>query len=102
MREPGHIVKPRKAMLNLIELSDIEFTIHDLRRTFITTAESLDILVYALKRLFNHKMNNDLTSELKKWCTFIEERTRLTKECNLNSVTVDKMSILELYMDLIN
>ncbi len=54
--------EPRKAMLNVIQLSGIEFTVHDLRRTFITTAESLDISAYALKRLLNHKMNNDVTS----------------------------------------
>jgi integrase len=60
--ETGHIIEPRKAMLNLVELSGVEFTIHDLRRTFITTAESLDISAYALKRLLNHKMNNDVTS----------------------------------------
>jgi hypothetical protein len=33
-----------------------------LRRTFITIAESLDIPAYALKRLLNHKMNNDVTA----------------------------------------
>ncbi len=31
---------------------------HDLRRTFITIAESLDISAYAVKRLANHKMAN--------------------------------------------
>ena len=36
--------------------------VHDLRRTFITTAESLDIPAYALKRLLNHKMNHDVTA----------------------------------------
>ncbi len=58
----GYLQEPRKALLNVIKLSGIEFTIHDLRRTFITTAESLDISAYALKRLLNHKMNNDVTS----------------------------------------
>jgi hypothetical protein len=33
-----------------------------LRRTFITIAESLDISAYALKRLLNHKMTNDVTA----------------------------------------
>lgn len=33
-----------------------------LRRTFITIAESLDIPVYALKRLLNHKMTQDVTA----------------------------------------
>ena len=32
------------------------------RRTFITIAESLDIPAYALKRLLNHKMTNDVTA----------------------------------------
>ncbi len=58
----GYLQEPRKALLNVIKLSGIEFTTHDLRRTFITTAESLDISAYALKRLLNHKMNNDVTS----------------------------------------
>ena len=57
-----HIVEPRKALLNIIKASEIEFTIHDMRRTFITMAESLDIPAYALKRLLNHKMTNDVTS----------------------------------------
>lgn len=35
---------------------------HDLRRTFITIAEGLDISAYALKRLMNHKMNGDITA----------------------------------------
>jgi integrase len=58
----GHIVEPRKAMLKVSELSGVAFTVHNLRRTFITTAESLDISAYALKRLLNHKMNNDITA----------------------------------------
>ncbi|CZJ08633.1 phage related integrase [Legionella pneumophila] len=40
----------------------MSFTVHDLRRTFATTAESLDLPAYALKRLLNHKMNTDVTA----------------------------------------
>jgi integrase len=58
----GHIVEPRKQMAKVTALSDIQFTVHDLRRTFITIAESLDIPAYALKRLLNHKMANDVTA----------------------------------------
>lgn len=58
----GHIVEPRKQMAKVTMLSDIAFTVHDLRRTFITIAESLDISAYALKRLLNHKMTNDVTA----------------------------------------
>ena len=39
----------------------IEFTQHDLRRTFITVAESLDISYAALKRLLNHSDGSDVT-----------------------------------------
>lgn len=60
--DTGHLIEPRKAMLKVAELSAVTFTVHDLRRTFITTAESLDIPAYALKRLLNHKMNHDVTA----------------------------------------
>jgi integrase len=36
--------------------------LHDLRRTFAIIAEGLDLSAYALKRLLNHKMNNDVTA----------------------------------------
>lgn len=58
----GHITEQRKQMARVIKESSITFTIHDLRRTFMTIAESLDISAYAVKRLANHKMNNDITA----------------------------------------
>ena len=58
----GYIVEPRKQTAKVIEDSGVSFTIHDLRRTFITIAESLDISAYAVKRLVNHKMSNDVTA----------------------------------------
>lgn len=58
----GFIIEPRKQMAHVTKISDIHFTVHDLRRTFITVAESLDIPAYALKRLLNHKMNGDITA----------------------------------------
>jgi integrase len=58
----GYIVEPRKQIAKVIESTGIEFTVHDLRRTFITIAESLDIPAYALKRLLNHKMSQDVTA----------------------------------------
>jgi len=41
--------------------SGVPFQIHDLRRTFGTIAESLDIPAYALKRLMNHRGSGDVT-----------------------------------------
>lgn len=58
----GYNVEPRKVMNKIIEQSGVTFTLHDLRRTFITVAESLDIAAYALKRLLNHKMTQDVTA----------------------------------------
>ncbi|MBA2653781.1 MAG: integrase family protein [Gammaproteobacteria bacterium] len=58
----GYIVEPRKQMDKVIQTSGISFILHDLRRTFITIAESLDISAYAVKRLANHKMKQDITS----------------------------------------
>lgn len=40
----------------------LHITPHDLRRTFATFAERLDIPAYALKRLLNHKMSADVTA----------------------------------------
>jgi integrase len=60
--EGGYIVEPRRQMRKVIQSTGIQFTVHDLRRTFITIAESLDIAAYALKRLLNHKMNSDVTA----------------------------------------
>lgn len=58
----GYIIEPRKQMANVTKASGIHFTVHDLRRSFITIAEGLDISTYALKRLMNHKMSNDITA----------------------------------------
>ena len=58
----GYILLPQKLMKRVATESGVAFSVHDLRRTFITIAESLDIPAYALKRLLNHKMNNDVTA----------------------------------------
>ncbi len=58
-----HIKDPRKGIRRVIDKSGVEFSLHDLRRTFITTAEGLDISYYAIKALVNHKSraNTDVT-----------------------------------------
>ncbi len=58
----GYLNEPGKQMRRVTEESGVAFTLHDLRRTFITVAESLDISAYAVKRLANHKMTNDVTA----------------------------------------
>ena len=54
----GHLVEPNKAVKQVCEVSGVEFIMHDLRRTFLTIAESLDIPAYALKRLVNHRISD--------------------------------------------
>ena len=54
---------PKRALTlrDVSEASGVDFSLHDLRRTFITVAESLDIPAYALKRLLNHRTDGDVT-----------------------------------------
>lgn len=86
--EAGHLVEPKKQIafietqtmyaFNVVstkaeleqKLSDspsyevipgLKFCLHDLRRTFITVAESLEISYAALKRLLNHADGSDVT-----------------------------------------
>jgi integrase len=58
----GYLIDPKKQIANVVKESGVSFSTHDLRRTFITIAESLDISAYSLKRLLNHKMTNDVTA----------------------------------------
>jgi integrase len=52
----------RYAQAAVTKGSEVTFCIHDLRRTFATIAESLDIPAYALKRLLNHANGADVTA----------------------------------------
>ncbi len=52
----------QKQVVKARAISGIYFSIHDLRRTFITIAESLSIREYTLKRLMNHKNSRDVTA----------------------------------------
>ncbi|WP_245727888.1 tyrosine-type recombinase/integrase [Nitrosovibrio tenuis] len=58
----GYLVEPRTQVQKVIEASEVSFTLHDLRRSYITIAESIDISAYAIKRLVNHKMSSDVTA----------------------------------------
>ena len=57
----GHMTEPKKAVFFVARLTGIKFSLHDLRRTFITTAESTDLPHNALKKLLNHR-SGDITS----------------------------------------
>lgn len=55
------IANTKSQIKRVRKISNIYFSLHDLRRTFITIAESLDINTYALKQLLNHKDQRDVT-----------------------------------------
>ncbi len=58
----GHLVESKYQTAQVTKESGIKFCLHDLRRVFINTAESLDISSYAVKQLVNHSTNGDVTS----------------------------------------
>lgn len=58
----GQINDPRRVIEYVRKASGVHFTLHDLRRTFISIAESLDIPAYALKKLVNHSTGGDVTA----------------------------------------
>ncbi|MCP5305269.1 MAG: integrase family protein [Chromatiaceae bacterium] len=63
-RDEAHpVVNINRHKESVVKNSGIHFSLHDLRRTFITTAESLDISIYTVKRLANHKLSKgDVTA----------------------------------------
>jgi integrase len=58
----GHIEEPKFALAEIAKATGIKISAHDLRRTFITVAEGVDISPLALKALVNHALGNDVTS----------------------------------------
>ncbi|MEQ1560398.1 MAG: integrase family protein [Methyloglobulus sp.] len=58
----GHLQEPKRQIAKVIAQTEMTFTLHDLRRTFVTIAESLDISAYSVKALVNHKQGDDVTS----------------------------------------
>jgi integrase len=59
--DTGHIVETKKFYARVAKASGFPFTLHDLRRTFASIAESLDLSHFALKRLLNHRTDTDIT-----------------------------------------
>jgi integrase len=57
----GHLVETKKFLLRVSAGSGVSFTLHDLRRTYATIAESIDVPFFVLKRLLNHRTNGDVT-----------------------------------------
>jgi integrase len=60
--DKSHVVDSDHLIRAVAKKCDCEFTLHDLRRTFLTTAEMLEVPHYALKKLANHVSGADVTA----------------------------------------
>lgn len=60
--EAGHITDPQIQLEKVEKASGVNFTLHDLRRTFIIIADGLGIGHYTVKKLVNHKNSADVTA----------------------------------------
>ncbi|MBW7911300.1 MAG: tyrosine-type recombinase/integrase [Alphaproteobacteria bacterium] len=59
----GYLADPKKAIAAVSTASGVSFQLHDLRRSFASIASSLDISVYSIKAMLNHRSNSgDITS----------------------------------------
>ncbi|MGE0035649.1 MAG: tyrosine-type recombinase/integrase [Xanthobacteraceae bacterium] len=58
----GHIEEPRHPLDLVHAATGIYVSAHDLRRSYVTAAESTDMSVLALKALVNHALGNDVTA----------------------------------------
>jgi integrase len=56
------LVEPKTLTVAVARACKVHTSVHDLRRTFATTAERLDISSYAVKRLLNHLSGSDVTA----------------------------------------
>lgn len=50
----GHLTEPRSGMAAITAKTEIAFQMHDLRRTFATAADALELHERTIKRLMNH------------------------------------------------
>lgn len=77
----GCVVEPKRHLDHIVKTSGVPFTMHDLRRTFLTFAEAINLSAYTIKRLANHSTRGDVTagyiiSDLERLRTPMEEIER--------------------------
>jgi integrase len=87
----GHITEAKKVLNAITNQSKVVFTLHDLRRTFLTMANSLSISQYVLKKLVNHSQSGDVTSGyIKVEMKLLREASRLIEDKVLELIQVQK------------
>jgi integrase len=96
----GHLMEPRQSLDSIFKATGIEVTTHDLRRTFLTVAESCDISPLALKALVNHSIGGGVTEG---YIVMTNERLRapaqrvadrLQELCGITAVADEKVKKL--------
>ena len=58
----GHIEEPKAHLQSVAKSCGIYVSVHDLRRSFVTVAESTDMSMLALKALVNHSLGKNVTA----------------------------------------
>ncbi|MDC1541884.1 integrase family protein [Candidatus Pseudothioglobus singularis] len=61
LKPNSHLHPPKRQMARAVELVGFHFTTHDLRRTFETMANRLNLSNYTLDKLINHKNSKTIT-----------------------------------------
>ncbi len=87
----NHLSKGVGFLKKVRRRSGIKFTFHDLRRTFLTMGEKMDVPTYALKRLVNHSVSNDMTG---RYLILDMERLR-THMCRITHAFIERLGINE-------
>ncbi len=88
----GHLVEPKKSVEEVRRRSGVNFTLHDLRRTFTVIAQGL-VPYPALKRLLNHASGGDVTlhnyagADLKTLRGYMETIDRHVVTCLMKEVS---------------
>lgn len=99
--DSGHVEDPRAFLDAVRDDTGIEFSSHDLRRTYLTVAESWDISAFALKALVNHSIGVGTTeSYIKMTVDRLREPAqrvcdRLKQLCGVQPPSGDKVTVLK-------
>lgn len=57
----GHLVEPKRQMARITKQSGVHFKLHDIRRTYATVLDMMDLSRTTIKRLLNHRSGYDVT-----------------------------------------
>lgn len=92
-----HMTVPKKQIAAIVKATSIEFSSHDLRRTFATIGEAVGVPLSMIKRMMNHVTTEDITA------SYISTETDTLRE-NINKIgvfihakTTQKNNIIQLH-----